>query len=183
MKTRAAVLHEIGAVPPYAHSRPLQIETLDLDPPGDGEVLVKIMAAGLCHSDLSVIDGTRPRPTPLALGHEAAGIVVKTGPGVRDLHDGDHAVLVFMPSCGHCIPCAQGRPALCEPGATANAAGTLSMGVRRLSLKGRPIYHHLGISAFAEHAVVSRNSLVKIDRDVPFDVAARIALAVYRWID
>ncbi len=178
MKIRAAVLHEVGAIPPYAHSRPLHIETLELEPPGEGEVLVKIMAAGLCHSDLSVIDGTRPRPTPLALGHEAAGIVLEIGPGVRNINVGDHAVLVFVPSCGHCVPCAQGRPALCEPGAAANAAGTLSMGARRLSLDGRPIYHHLGVSAFADHAVVSRNSVVKIDAGVPFDVAGLFGCAV-----
>ena len=94
--------------------------------------MVKIGAAGLCHSDLSVIDGNRPRPTPMVLGHEAAGIVEKLGPGVDDLKVGDHVVMVFVPSCGHCLPCAEGRPALCEPGAAANGAGTLLSGQRRL---------------------------------------------------
>src|SRR6186997_809912 len=116
MKIRAAVLNKMGAETPYAKSKPLSIEEFELDPPGQGEVLVKIAAAGLCHSDLSVINGDRPRPTPMALGHEAAGIVEEIGPGVDDLARGDHVVCVFVPSCGHCGPCAEGRPALCEPG-------------------------------------------------------------------
>ena len=124
MKTRAALLEKMGAAPPYARSRPLVIEELELAPPGPGEVLVRIRAAGLCHSDLSVINGDRPRPTPMALGHEAAGEIEALGAGVSDLAIGDHVVLVFVPSCGHCLPCAEGRPALCEPAAAANGAGT-----------------------------------------------------------
>ena len=93
MKTRAAVLNAMGAAAPYAVSKPLAIEELELDPPGPGEVLVRIKAAGLCHSDLSVINGDRPRPMPMALGHEAAGIVEEVGPGVADLARGDHVVL------------------------------------------------------------------------------------------
>ena len=112
MKVRAAVLEAMGAAHPYAESKPLKIEELDLDPPGPGEILVRIKAAGLCHSDLSVINGDRPRPMPMALGHEAAGIVEELGSGVTDLKIGDHVVLVFVPSCGHCSPCAEGRPAL-----------------------------------------------------------------------
>ena len=122
MKIRAAVLDRMGVEPPYAQAKPLTIRELDLDPPGRGEVLVKIEAAGLCHSDLSVINGDRPRPMPMALGHEAAGIVEQVGEDVPDLAPGDHVVMVFMPSCGHCLPCAEGRPALCEPGAAANGA-------------------------------------------------------------
>ena len=178
MKIRAAVLHDMGASQPYAESQPLKIETLELDPPGDGEVLVQIKAAGLCHSDLSVIDGSRPRPTPMVLGHEAAGVVVETGAGVVDLEAGDHVVFVFVPSCGHCEPCATGRPALCEPAAAANGAGTLVSGARRLHLDRAPVNHHLGVSAFAEHAVVSRRSMVKIDRGLPFEVAALFGCAV-----
>ena len=97
---------------------------------------MRIGAAGLCHSDLSVINGDRPRPLPMALGHEAAGVVEEVGEGVRDLARGDHVVMVFMPSCGHCLPCAEGRPALCEPGAAANGAGTLLSGARRLHCDG-----------------------------------------------
>src|SRR4051794_36361235 len=100
MKTRAAILRSMGTTAPYAESRPLAIETVELDPPGSGEVLVKIGAAGLCHSDLSVINGDRPRPMPMALGHEAAGVVEAVGRDVNDLEIGDHVVMVFMPSCG-----------------------------------------------------------------------------------
>src|SRR6195952_1369495 len=157
---------------------PLAIEEIDLDDPGEGEVLVKIGAAGLCHSDLSVIDGNRPRPTPMVLGHEAAGVVEKLGPGVDDLKVGDHVVMVFVPSCGHCLPCAEGRPALCEPGAAANGAGTLLSGKRRLHCDGADINHHLGVSGFATHCVVSRRSVVKVDPDLPLDEAALFGCAV-----
>ena len=179
MKTRAAVLRTMGLPQPYADSRPLVIEELELARPGPGEVLVHIKAAGLCHSYLSVIAGNRPRPTPMALGHEAAGIVEECGAGVDDLKPGDHVVMVFVPSCGHCLPCAEGRPALCEPGAAANGAGTLLSGERRLSRPdGAAVYHHMGVSAFAEHAVVSRRSLVKIDPTLPLDEAALFGCAV-----
>ncbi len=178
MRVKAAVLQEMGRPRPYAKSKPLIIEELELDPPGDGEVLVKIRAAGLCHSDLSVINGDRPRPTPMALGHEAAGEVVELGKGVRDLKPGDHVVMVFVPSCGHCAPCMEGRPALCEPGAVANGEGTLFSGARRLHKNGTAIHHHVGISAFAEYAVCSQNSLIKIDSSLPFEEAALFGCAV-----
>ena len=178
MKIRAAVLNAMGATLPYAKSRPLSIDEIELEGPGHGEVLVKMAAAGLCHSDLSVINGDRPRPTPMALGHEAAGIVEEVGPGVDDLKKGDHVVMVFVPSCGHCLPCAEGRPALCEPGAAANTKGTLLSGAKRLKRKGEPVNHHLGVSAFAEYATVSRRSLVKIDPELPLDQAALFGCAV-----
>jgi alcohol dehydrogenase len=181
--TRAAVLSQMGAAHPYADSRPLSVETVTLAPPGPGEVLVAIKAAGLCHSDLSVINGDRPRPLPMALGHEAAGVVEALGPslelgGVTDLRIGDHVVMVFMPSCGHCDPCAGGRPALCEPGAAANGRGELLSGARRIFREGEPVNHHLGCSAFAERAVVSRRSLVRIDPDLSFEEAALFGCAV-----
>jgi len=178
MKIRAAVLSQMGTPGPYAKTRPLTIEELDLAPPGYGEVLVKIEAAGLCHSDLSVINGDRPRPLPMVLGHEAAGVVEQLGDGVTDLVPGDHVILVFVPSCGHCSPCAEGRPALCEPGFAANSAGTLLGGARRLSRNGVPINHLLGCAAFAEYATVSRRSLVKIDKALPMAEAALFGCAV-----
>jgi len=178
MKVRAAVLNAMGAQTPYAKSKPLAIEEVELRPPGPGEILVRMGAAGLCHSDLSVINGDRPRPTPMALGHEAAGVVEDVGVGVDDLKKGDHVVLVFVPSCGHCNPCAEGRPALCEPGAAANTAGTLLSGERRIFKDGKPINHHMGCSAFAEAAVVSRRSAVKITPDLPLDEAALFGCAV-----
>jgi alcohol dehydrogenase len=178
MKIRAAVLNRMGVKPPYAETKPLSIQTVELDPPGRGEVLVKIGAAGLCHSDLSVINGDRPRPTPMALGHEAAGVIEALGEDVTDLAVGDHVVMVFMPSCGHCMPCAEGRPALCEPGAVANGAGTLLSGARRLHCDGVDVNHHLGVSAFAEYAVMSRRSVIKIDPALPLHEAALFGCAV-----
>ena len=178
MRVRAAVLHKAGLPPPYKVSKPLEIAEVDLAPPGRGEALVKIKAAGLCHSDLSVIDGSRPRPLPMALGHEAAGIVEALGEGVVDLKVGDHVVLVFVPSCGRCGPCAAGRPALCEPAVKANVAGTLLSGERRLALRAEPVNHLLGVSAFADYAVVARESCVKIDSALPFELAALFGCAV-----
>jgi alcohol dehydrogenase len=184
VRTRAAVLADMQAASPYASSKPLTVESLELDAPGPGEVLVRIKAAGLCHSDLSVMNGTRPRPMPMALGHEAAGVVEEVGPvdggaGRSDLAPGDHVVFVFVPSCGHCEPCAGGRPALCEPGAAANGAGTLLSGARRLHREdGTPVHHHLGVSAFAEYATVSRRSLVKVDQELPLEEAALFGCAV-----
>jgi alcohol dehydrogenase len=178
MRIKAAVLDRMGMALPYAQSRPLAITSVELAPPGPGEVLIKVAAAGLCHSDLSVINGDRPRPMPMALGHEAAGIVQELGEGVTDLRVGDPVVVVFVPSCGHCPPCAEGRPALCEPGAAANGAGTLLSGGRRLTRDGIALNHHLGCSVFAEYATVSRRSVVKIDPDVPLDEAALFGCAV-----
>lgn len=178
MKMRAALLREMGAPAPYAVSKPLQVVDVEVAPPGPGEVMVRIVAAGLCHSDLSVIEGNRPRPLPMVLGHEAAGVVEKIGFGVSDLEIGDHVVLIFVPSCGHCSPCAEGRPALCEPGAVANGAGTLLSGARRLACDGVEVNHHVGCSAFAEYATVSRGSLVKIDRELPLTEAALFGCAV-----
>jgi len=169
----------MGAQAPYAKSKPLKIWEVELKPPGPGEILVKIGAAGLCHSDLSVINGDRPRPTPMALGHEAAGVVQEIGPGVDDLKKGDHVVLVFMPSCGNCLPCAEGRPALCEKGVVSNTAGTLLSGERRIFTNdGKPVNHHMGCSAFAEYAVISRRSAVKVPNDLPLDEAALFGCAV-----
>ncbi|MFA7667110.1 MAG: zinc-binding dehydrogenase, partial [Burkholderiaceae bacterium] len=129
-------------------------------------------------SDLSVISGDRPRPLPMVLGHESAGEVVETGPGVLDLRPGDRVIMVFMPSCGGCLPCMEGRPALCEPGAVSNGAGTLLSGQRRLSLAGKPVNHHVGVSCFAGHAVVSRRSCVKLEADLSFEEAALFGCAV-----
>lgn len=175
---RSAVLHHSPVERPYAETRPLSLDTLRLDAPGTDEVLVKIVAAGLCHSDLSVMNGDRPRPTPMALGHEAAGIVTECGPGVTDLAVGDHVIMVFMPSCGHCPCCAEGRAALCEPGAVANNKGELLGGGVRMHLDGGEVYHHVGVSAFSDYAVVSARSLVKIDKDLPLDKAAVFGCAV-----
>lgn len=178
MRIQAAVLETVGTPPPYAETRPLRIEELDLDPPGTGELLVRIMAAGICHSDLSVVDGSRLRPVPMALGHEAAGVVEEVGDGVTDIRSGDRVVLTFVPSCGICAECTGGRPALCPAAASANTAGCLLGGGRRLHRDGHEIHHHLGVSAFADHAVVSRRSAVVVPPEVPFETAALFGCAV-----
>ncbi len=179
MKMKAAVLRESGLPAPYAASRPLSIELVDLASPEYGEVCVRITAAGLCHSDLSVIEGSRQRPLPMVLGHEAAGVVVELGPGVSDLEIGDQVVFSFVPTCGHCPPCAAGRAALCEQGAKANTAGELLGGGRRLTGNtGERLHHHLGVSGFAEYCVVSARSAVRVDKSLPPEIAALFGCAV-----
>ncbi|MDM3980720.1 zinc-dependent alcohol dehydrogenase family protein [Staphylococcus haemolyticus] len=182
MKTRAAVLYEMEASQPYKESKPLKIESLELEDPHEHEVLLKIHAAGICHSDLSVINGSRPRPLPMALGHEATGEVLKVGSSVTRVKEGDHVVCTFIPSCGKCIPCKEGRPALCENGAKANEKGEMLEGGIRLSNEDGQVYHHLGVSGFAEHAVVSENSIVKISNEIPFERAAVFGCAVITGI-
>jgi alcohol dehydrogenase len=157
----------------------LRIDELDLQPPGPGEVLVRIEAAGVCHSDLSVVDGVRPRPVPMLLGHEAAGQVIERGHGVDDLRVGGRVVLVFLPRCGDCAGCASDGRHPCVPGSKANAAGELLGGGRRLrAADGGLVHHHLGVSAFATHAVVDRRSVVPVSDDVPAEVAALLGCAV-----
>jgi alcohol dehydrogenase len=169
----------MGTERPYDQSKPLVIEEVELNSPQAGEILVRIHAAGLCHSDLSVIDGNRPRQMPMVLGHEAAGEVVELGPGVSDLSAGDHVVFSFVPICGQCMPCMTARPALCENGVAANNKGVLMGGGIRLHNTGHgSIHHHMGVSGFAEYVVVSRKSAVKIDPELPFDIAALFGCAV-----
>lgn len=178
MKVKAAVLHEMKKKRPYSKSKPLVIEEVTLEKPGKREVLVKIKAAGLCHSDLSVIDGNRPRPLPMVLGHEAAGEIVELGEGVERFSKGDHVVFTFLPICGYCVNCQTGRPALCENGAKANGDGVLMGGYRRIKKGNKKYYHHLGVSGFAEYAVASIDSLVKVDSEIPFEIAALFGCAI-----
>ncbi|UYV36773.1 zinc-dependent alcohol dehydrogenase family protein [Rhodobacteraceae bacterium D3-12] len=178
MKIKAAVLEEIGREGPYAETRPITVCEVDLEGPRDGEVLVEIAAAGLCHSDLSVVNGDRPRQVPMVMGHESAGIVRAVGPDVERFEPGDHVVSVFVPSCGHCGPCRNGRPALCEPGAAANGRGELIGGGTRLKRDGEVLHHMTGVSCFASYAVVSQNSLVRIDPKLPLEIAALMGCAV-----
>ena len=177
VSVRAAVLREMGLPPPYATSRPLEIAELGLDGPGPGELRVR--AAGLCHSDLSVVDGSRPRPMPMVLGHEAAGEVLEVGDGAEDFRQGDQVVLAFVPACGGCGTCRVGRPALCEPGGASNLAGTLLSGaVRWDPSEGDRLHHHLGVSAFSEEIVVSARSAVRVDSEVAPEIAALFGCAV-----
>lgn len=173
------MLYEMGAPQPYAESLPLVIDELTLADEGPGEVLVEMVGAGLCHSDLSVVDGSRPRKMPMVLGHEASGIVREVGPEVTEFAPGDHVVFSFVPVCGRCAYCASGRGALCEPGAQANVAGTLLSGARRFTnSQSQACNHHLGVSGFSQFTVAAQESLVKIDASLPLAEAALFGCAV-----
>ncbi|MDO4919705.1 alcohol dehydrogenase catalytic domain-containing protein [Kocuria sp.] len=178
MKITAAVLDEIGLPRPYAESRPLSVQELELSEPGPGELLIRIRAAGVCHSDLSVVDGSRPRPLPMALGHEASGIVERVGEGVTDVGPGDQVTTVFLPRCGECANCATDGRLPCTPGTETNDAGLLPGSALRLHRGEEEVHHHLGVSGFASHAVVSRQSVVPVGADVPPEIAAVVGCAV-----
>jgi alcohol dehydrogenase len=178
MKIRGAVLEEIGRERPYQDSRPITISELELDAPGPGEVLVRIEAAGICHSDLSVVNGSRVRPVPMLLGHEASGRVEKLGAGVEDLTVGQRVVMTFLPRCGQCAGCQTDGRLPCSVGSASNNAGVLLSGGIRLHRDGRDILHHLGVSGFATHAVIDRHSIVPIEDDVPPGIAAVLGCAV-----
>lgn len=179
IKTTAAVLYETGLPRPYAESLPLVVDEINLEPPGKREVLVEVSAAGLCHSDLSVIDGSRPRVRPMVLGHEASGIVREIGAEVKDFEAGDHVVFSFVPICGQCDYCVAGRAALCTKGARTNMEGSLLSGNRRFAdAKLQVLHHHLGVSAFSRFTVTAQESLVKIDQSLPLETAALFGCAV-----
>ena len=173
MKIRAAVLDKSQQPQPYAKTRPISVETVELDSPGPGEVLVKIAAAGLCPSDLSVINGDRPRVMPMVLGHEASGIVEELGAGVP-ICTRRACRLSLCPVAA--IAWSEGRPALCEPGAAANGAGIMASG--DCTVPTESPNHQVGVSCFAEYAVVMRGSLVRIDPELPLDIAALFGCAV-----
>ncbi len=170
MKTQAAVLWRPG--------EPVEILEVELAPPREGEVLVKIAACGVCASDLHVVDGGLPEPLPLVLGHEASGVVVAVGLGVESLAPGDHVVLALVPSCGQCSQCLRGRPNFCEEGSNMAASGTLADGTSRLSLHGTILHHFNSVSSFAGHAVVPESVAVKIRDDIPLEAVALIGCSV-----
>ncbi len=166
---RGAVLRERGLPRPYVESRPFEVVELELPAPGPGEVLVKVRAAGLCRSDLSVVTGARVWPLPMVVGHEAAGTVEAVGAGVDRVGPGDDVVLVYLPQCGTCRRCESGEPWLCKVGMAANLRGELLTGGTRLTHRGEPIHHHMGVAAFAEYALVAEPSAVP----VPSGLSAR----------
>ena len=178
MKMKAVVLYEQGKAHPFVETKPLVVEHVDLEPPGDDEVLIKTGAAGLCHSDLSMIRGVMERKVPMVPGHEAAGVVLEVGKDVTQCRPGDHVVMSFVPICGKCEYCTTGRPNLCSTAFGARATGALINGNRRLSLDGRPVHHTNGVSCFAEYMVTSEDSVIVIDADVPMLDAALFGCAV-----
>jgi alcohol dehydrogenase len=178
VEARGAVLERSGAARPYASSRPITISRVELDEPGPRELLVQIEVAGICHSDLSVVDGNRPRPLPMLLGHESSGRVLQTGPDVRDIAVGQRVVMTFLPRCGECAGCATGGRRPCVGGSRANEVGSLLDGGFRLSRGRERVHHHLGVSGFATHAVVDERSVVAVGDDVPPEIAAVLGCAV-----
>lgn len=179
MRMTAAVMYEQGLPVPYVESRAFRIEEVELEGPGEGEVLVEVKAAGICHSDLSTVAGMRKRPLPIVGGHEGAGVVVEVGRGVTTLKPGDHVVMTTAAGCGHCPSCTDQRPVLCENVGVARSQGFLPTGSRRLTLSnGVPLYHYSGISSFAQYAVCAPSALIKADKSVPLDVAAMFGCAV-----
>ena len=162
----------------YQRETPLQIEDVEVLDPKQGEVLVRLGASGVCHSDLHVLHGQIPSPMPIILGHEAAGTVERVGQGVRLVKPGDHVVLSFMPSCGVCRYCSAGRPHLCEVGARSTAAGTMFDGTTRFRKGDQEIKHFGGVASFGEYTVVNEEGCVPIREDVPFDRVALVGCGV-----
>jgi len=158
-------------------NKPVSVETVSIESPRRGEVMIKVAACGVCHSDLSATNGTIPLPPPLVLGHEAAGHVVEVGEGVTDLQIGDAVVVSWVAVCGRCPYCVAGRPALCDN--AQKAAMTLPDGTRRLKdSKGLELNHFAGVAVMAEYATLPRENVVKIDKDIPLDKAALVGCAV-----
>jgi len=165
---RAAVLYEFNA--------PLVVEELELDPPRAGEVLVRLAASGVCHSDLHMVQAVHPWPLPAVFGHEGAGVVEAVGPGVDNVEPGDHVILSWLPYCGRCRMCARGRRNLCE-GMGWSDAGTMMDGTTRLHRAGVPI-HHSTTSSFAEATVVPAQTAIRVDADLPLDELSLMGCAV-----
>lgn len=173
-----AVLESSGAQQPYAASRPIKVGEVQLQAPAEHEVLIRITAAGVCHSDLSVVNNDRPRPLPMLLGHEATGVVESVGSTDSKFKVGDHVVATFLPRCGTCEGCRSEGKVPCISGSRANEDGVLLSGGRKLTRDGAEIKHHIGVSGFATHAVMSEKSLVKISADVPPEIAAVFGCAI-----
>ncbi|MEN0139646.1 MAG: zinc-binding dehydrogenase [Rhodococcus sp. (in: high G+C Gram-positive bacteria)] len=178
MQIEAAILHAVGLPEPWEHSEPIEVTKVELDDPQAGEVLVRMEAAGVCHSDLSRVTGDRVCAVPMVLGHEACGIVEALGDGIDDLTIGQKVAMTFMPRCGECEDCKAPGWSLCRRGSAANAEGVMLGGGRRLHRDGKDLDHHGGVSGFATHAVVDRHSLVPIPNSIPSDVGALLGCAV-----
>ncbi|MEU6646289.1 alcohol dehydrogenase catalytic domain-containing protein [Saccharomonospora sp. NPDC046836] len=177
-RARAAVLRRTTGGP-FATERPLSIETLELDAPGAGEVEVRMEAAGICHSDLSRVNGTRAAVLPMVLGHEGSGTVVRCGPDTHGIRVGDRVVTTFLPRCGTCLQCTGPGWSVCGNGTRANKRGELLRGGLRFRRDdATPVHHNAGVSAFATRTVVDASALVVVPRSVPADVAAVLGCAV-----
>jgi len=170
MKFRAAVLNEVGA--------PLTVDTLEMAPLQAQDVLVRVRASGLCHTDLEVIQGTLAYPMPIVLGHEGAGVVEAVGSAVSRVKRGDHVICSWNPHCGHCFYCERGVPILCEPYKRNEPRGMLLDGSSRLSRDGKPVNHFFTTSTHAELTVVPESGAIAVSKEIPFDRACIIGCGV-----
>jgi S-(hydroxymethyl)glutathione dehydrogenase / alcohol dehydrogenase len=170
MHIRSAILWEQG--------QPLSVERADLDAPGAGEILIELKAAGVCHSDLHPVRGDWPAKTPIALGHEGAGVVREIGSGVTSVKIGDHVVMCWAPACGVCPPCLEGRTALCDRVEKVTFRNKLPSGASRLHARGRDVAPFLGTACFSDFIVVPEGGAIPVGRDIPFDALATIGCAV-----
>ena len=168
-RVKAAVLYELGGE--------MTIEDVELDPPAHDEVLIRVVASGVCHSDLHQLHGDIPGPVPIILGHEGAGVVEEVGPGVSHVSAGDHVVLSWVPFCGTCRYCARGRYSICE-NLGWSEDGFLADGTVRFHLDGKEIHHCVATSTFTEFTVVPSRCAIKVDPDVPFEELALLGCAV-----
>ena len=171
MEIKAAVAHEAN--------KPLQIETVDLEGPKAGEVLVEIKATGVCHTDEFTLSGADPEGLfPAVLGHEGAGVVVAVGPDVRNLEEGDHVIPLYTPECRECESCLSRKTNLCTAIRSTQGQGVMPDGTSRISLNGEKIYHYMGTSTFATHTVLPEIAVAKIREDAPFDKVCYIGCGV-----
>src|SRR5881227_3827636 len=171
MKTRAAVAWKAGA--------PLTIETVDLQGPRGGEVLVEVKATGICHTDYYTLSGADPEGLfPCVLGHEGAGVVVDTGPGVTSLKKGDHVIPLYTPECRQCKSCLSRKTNLCTAIRATQGKGLMPDGTSRFSLAGKPVHHYMGCSTFSNYTVLPEIAVAKIREDAPFDKVCYIGCGV-----
>ena len=170
MKSRAAILFESG--------KPLEICSVDVQDPKAGEVRIEIKAAGVCHTDLSVMTGSIKAPMPAILGHEGAGVVIDVGPGVTAVKSGDHVIPLWRLSCGECEYCDDRRPALCGEGTEIRSTGRLLDGTSRFSIDGKEILHFAGVSSFSNYTVMPEGAVLKIPKELPFELAALMGCSV-----
>ena len=171
MQTRAAVAHKAGS--------PLTVETVEVEGPREGEVLVEIKATGVCHTDAFTLSGDDPEGLfPAILGHEGAGVVVEVGAGVKSLVPGDHVIPLYTPECRQCEYCVSGKTNLCQAIRTTQGAGLMPDGSSRFTVGGKQVFHYMGTSTFANHTVVPEIALAKIREDAPFDKVCYIGCGV-----
>ncbi len=170
---------DVRAAVAYAADRPLVVETVQLDGPRAGEVLVEIKATGVCHTDAFTLSGSDPEGLfPTILGHEGAGVVVEAGPGVRSLRPGDHVIPLYTPECRECEYCLSGKTNLCQAIRATQGRGVMPDGTSRFSIGGRSLYHYMGTSTFANYTVLPEIALAKIREDAPFDKVCYIGCGV-----